>query len=159
LAVSRPSTKICRPEHKWTPGLAGSVESDPHEPMQQRYRCRTDSHGRQAACNVPLRPSGHPVLDRASGPRRAEADELLELFREVSGAGTVDSAGRILGFGRYEYRYDSGHGGIAPLLAFAPGPSNHTIYLPTGFAERWPELLEKLGKHRNSKACLYLTRL
>lgn len=100
-----------------------------------------------------------PVLDRASGPRRAEADELLELFREVSGAEPVVWAGRILGFGRYEYRYDSGHGGIAPLLAFAPGPSNHTIYLPTGFAERWPELLEKLGKHRNSKACLYLTRL
>lgn len=100
-----------------------------------------------------------PVLDRASGPRRAEADELLELFREVSGAEPVVWAGRILGFGRYEYRYDSGHGGIAPLLAFAPGPSNHTIYLPTGFAERWPELLERLGKHRNSKACLYLTRL
>ncbi len=100
-----------------------------------------------------------PVLDRASGLRRAEADELLELFREVSGAEPVVWAGRILGFGRYEYRYDSGHGGIAPLLAFAPGPSNHTIYLPTGFAERWPELLERLGKHRNSKACLYLTRL
>lgn len=29
----------------------------------------------------------------------------------------------------------------------------------SGFAERWPELLEQLGKYRASKACLYLTRL
>ena len=77
-----------------------------------------------------------PVLDRATGPRRAEADELLALFKEISGAEPVVWAGRILGFGQYEYRYDSGHGGIAPLLAFAPGPSNHTIYLVSGFAER-----------------------
>lgn len=100
-----------------------------------------------------------PVLDRAAGPRRAEADELLALFKEISGDEPVVWAGRILGFGQYEYRYESGHGGIAPLLAFAPGPSHHTIYLASGFAERWPELLEKLGKHRSSKACLYLTRL
>ncbi|WP_313813243.1 DUF1801 domain-containing protein [Glutamicibacter sp.] len=109
-----------------------------------------------------MSPSDLPVasvLDRASGPRRAEVDELLELFREISGAEPVVWAGRILGFGQYEYRYETGHGGIAPLLAFAPGPSNHTIYLTTGFAERWPELLGKLGKHRSSKACLYLTRL
>ncbi len=100
-----------------------------------------------------------PVLDRASGPRRAEVDQLVELFRELSGAEPVVWAGRILGFGQYEYRYDSGRGGIAPLLAFAPGPSNHTIYLVTDFAERWPELMQQLGKHRSSKVCLYLTRL
>ncbi|WP_431710919.1 DUF1801 domain-containing protein [Glutamicibacter uratoxydans] len=100
-----------------------------------------------------------PVLDRAAGPRRAEVDELLELHREVSGCEPVVWAGRILEFGEYEYRYASGHSGRAPLLAFAPGASQHTIYLTTGFSELWPELLERLGKHRASKACLYLTRL
>ncbi|MBL3699176.1 DUF1801 domain-containing protein [Leucobacter luti] len=100
-----------------------------------------------------------PVLDRATGPRRAEADELLALFGELSGERPVVWAGRILGFGEYEYRYDSGHGGRAPLLAFAPGPKQHTIYLVDGFAERWPDLVDRLGPHRASKACLYLTRL
>lgn len=100
-----------------------------------------------------------PVLDRATGPRRAEADELLALHREVSGEPPVVWAGRIIGFGEYEYRYESGHGGRAPLLAFAPGPSQHTIYLTNHFSERWPDLVEALGKHRASKACLYLTRL
>ena len=100
-----------------------------------------------------------PVLDRATGARRAEVDELLALHREVSGCEPVVWAGRILGFGEYEYRYDSGHSGRAPLLAFAPGPANHTIYLSNDFSERWPDLMQRLGKHRASKACLYLTRL
>lgn len=100
-----------------------------------------------------------PVLDRATGMRRAEVDELLVLHRQVSGCEPVVWAGRILGFGQYEYRYDTGHSGRAPLLAFAPGPTKHTIYLSNDFNERWPDLMTRLGKYRASKACLYLTRL
>ncbi|WP_127794950.1 DUF1801 domain-containing protein [Agromyces sp. LHK192] len=99
------------------------------------------------------------VLDRATGPRRAEADELLRLFADVSGEEPVVWAGRIVGFGEYEYRYESGHGGRSPLLAFAPGPRQHTVYLPMEFANRRQELFEHLGPHRSSKVCLYLTRL
>lgn len=109
-----------------------------------------------------MRPSDIPaaeVLDRVTGPRRAEADELLAMHREVSGAEPVVWAGRIIGFGEYEYRYDSGHGGRAPLLGFATGSAKHTIYLVNDFSERWPDLMAKLGRHRASKACLYLTRL
>jgi hypothetical protein len=99
------------------------------------------------------------VLDRATGPRRAEADELLKLFGEISGEQPVVWAGRIIGFGEFEYRYESGRGGRSPLLAFAPGPTKHTIYLADDFSERWPDLMARLGKHRASKVCLYLTRL
>lgn len=109
-----------------------------------------------------MSPSDLPVdevLDRATGPRRAEVDELLAIHREVSGEQPVVWAGRIVGFGEYEYRYDSGRTGRSPLLAFAPGPSRHTIYLPEDFSDRWPELMARLGPHRASKVCLYLTRL
>lgn len=109
-----------------------------------------------------MSPSDHPVapvLDRATGARREEADDLVALLGELTGAPPVVWAGRILGFGEYEYRYDSGHSGRAPLLAFAPGTAKHTLYLVPAFAERWPELLEPLGPHRASKGCLYLTRL
>lgn len=99
------------------------------------------------------------VIDRATGPRRAEADELLTLFAEVSGEPPVVWAGRIIGFGEYEYRYESGRTGRSPRLAFAPGPKQHTIYLPEGFSQRWPELMADLGKHRASTVCLYITRL
>ena len=107
-------------------------------------------------------PSGQPVtevLDRATGPRRAEADELLAIHGAISGEQPVVWAGRIIGFGEYGYRYESGQTGRAPLLAFAPGPAQHTIYLVNDFAGRWPELMARLGRHRASKACLYLTRL
>jgi hypothetical protein len=115
-----------------------------------------------AAKQPAMSPSAQPVdevLDRATGPRRAEADELLAMLGEISGEEPVVWAGRIVGFGEYEYRYDSGHRGNAPLLAFAPGSTKHTIYLTNDFTERWPELIAQLGKHRASKACLYLTRL
>ena len=115
-----------------------------------------------AATQPAMSPSDLPVaqvLDRATGPRRAEADELLELLGEINGEHPVVWAGRIIGFGEFEYRYESGHGGRSPLLAFAPGPTRHTIYLPEHFSERWPELLAELGPHRASKVCLYLTRL
>lgn len=115
-----------------------------------------------AAKEPAMSPSDIPVaeaLDRAAGPRRAEADELLAMHREVSGLEPVVWAGRIIGFGEYEYLYDTGHGGRAPLLAFATAKSQHTIYLPNDFAERWPDLMAGLGPHRASKVCLYLTRL
>lgn len=115
-----------------------------------------------AAKQPAMSPSDLPVadvLDRATGPRRAEADELLALLGEISGEHPIVWAGRIIGFGEYEYRYESGHGGRSPLLAFAPGPTKHTIYLPENFTERWPDLLAGLGTHRATKVCLYLPRL
>ncbi|AWB95289.1 DUF1801 domain-containing protein [Agromyces badenianii] len=115
-----------------------------------------------AAKQPAMSPSDLPVeevLDRATGPRRAEADELLAILGEISGEQPVVWAGRIIGFGEFEYRYESGRGGRSPRLAFAPGPTKHTIYLPENFSERWPDLVAGLGKHRASKVCLYLTRL
>jgi hypothetical protein len=115
-----------------------------------------------AAKQAAMSPSDLPVaevLDRATGPRRAEADELLAILGEISGEQPVVWAGRIIGFGEFEYRYESGRRGRSPLLAFAPGPATHTIYLVDDFSERWPDLVARLGKHRASKVCLYLTRL
>ena len=115
-----------------------------------------------AAKQPAMSPSDRPVaevLDHATGPRRAEADELLAIFGEISGEQPVVWAGRIIGFGEFEYRYESGRGGRSPLLAYAPGPTQHTIYLADDFSERWPDLMAGLGEHRASKVCLYLTRL
>lgn len=109
-----------------------------------------------------MRPSAmavSEVLDRVTGPRRAEADQLIELHRELTGHEPVVWAGRIIGFGEMSYEYESGHGGIMPELGFATGQSKHTLYLATGYAEKWPELCERLGTHKESKACLYVTRL
>ncbi len=107
---------------------------------------------------MPSNTSVDEALDRATGPRRNEVTDLLKLFQEVAQRPPVVWAERIVGFGQYAYAYDSGREGIAPEIAFASG-SKHTLYLVEGFAERWPDLLERLGPHRTSSACLYLTRL
>lgn len=109
-----------------------------------------------------MSPSDMPaqqLLDGVTGLRRAEAEELLALFTEVSGEEPVVWAGRIIGFGEVEYRYESGHGGTVPRYAFATNNRQHTIYLANDFANRWPELVARLGTPRTSKVCLYLTRL
>ncbi|WP_181273753.1 DUF1801 domain-containing protein [Brevibacterium oceani] len=109
-----------------------------------------------------MRPTGEQVadiLDRAQGPRRAEADELVDLIGDVSGAQPVVWASRIVGFGEVTYRYASGHSGAMPVLAFSPAARQHTIYLTSDFEGRWPDLVTRLGAYRSGKACLYLTRL
>ena len=109
-----------------------------------------------------MRPTGEPVddvLDRAGGPRLAEADRLLEIFAEISGEAPVVWASRIIGFGEIEYRYESGHGGTMPVLAYSPAARQHTIYLTGDYEEHWPDLVSRLGKHRSGISCLYLTRL
>lgn len=109
-----------------------------------------------------MSPSDIPVedvLERATGPRRVEAEELVELLEDISGHSPVVWAGRIIGFGEYHYEYASGHSGHAPLLAYAPGPAKHTLYLSENFTERWPVLCSQLGPHKASKVCLYITRL
>ena len=65
----------------------------------------------------------------------------------------------IVGFGRYDYRYDSGHEGTAPLVGFSPRKAALVVYLVGGADERYPKLLEKLGPHKLGKGCLYLKRL
>lgn len=109
-----------------------------------------------------MRPTGEhvaDVLDRAQGPRRTEVDELVELLSEISGEQPVVWASRIIGFGEVAYRYESGHGGVTPVLALSPAARQHTIYLTSDFEDRWPALMMRLGRYRSGTACLYLTRL
>jgi hypothetical protein len=63
----------------------------------------------------------------------------------------------IVGFGSYHYRYASGHEGDAPRVGFSPRSANLVLYVG-GFPD-YDALLTRLGKHKRSKACLYLNKL
>lgn len=117
-----------------------------------------------------MSPSSIPVDDVLSSlpeRRQAEARELIEMMSAVTGETPVVWAGKIIGFGTYTYRYESGREGTAPLAAFAPTSRHQTIYLVGGFAERYPRLIQELaldptqtrGAPKFSTACLYLPRL
>ncbi|MCZ6574990.1 MAG: DUF1801 domain-containing protein [Gammaproteobacteria bacterium] len=64
----------------------------------------------------------------------------------------------IVGYGQYHYKYASGREGDFLLTGFSPRKAAMTIYIMPGF-ERYKNLLTKLGKHKISVSCLYITRL
>ncbi|HOY80310.1 MAG TPA: DUF1801 domain-containing protein [Hyphomonadaceae bacterium] len=90
--------------------------------------------------------------------RRADAQTLLKLFEKVSGVKAKMWGPSIIGFGKYTYTYDSGHSGDAPVLGFSPRAANIVIY-GGSYPEQIGPLLKKLGKHKSSKACIYINKL
>ena len=107
----------------------------------------------------PTEVSVEKFIEEIQQPQKKEdAYALLALFAEVTGEEAKMWGPSIIGFGKYHYRYASGHEGDAPLAAFSPRKTALTFYfmLPDGKRE---ELLAKLGKHKTGKGCVYVNKL
>lgn len=104
------------------------------------------------------RPVGEFLDAVANQVRRDDAYELLEIFQEITGHEPVMWGPSIVGFDSYHYKYASGHEGTAAAAGFSPRAANLTIYVADGF-DSYGELLGRLGKHKISKACLYIPSL
>ena len=90
--------------------------------------------------------------------RREDSRAIVAIMSDVTGAAPRMWGDSIVGFGSYHYRYASGREGDWLLTGFSPRKQNLTLYLSYGF-EQHGELLERIGKHKVGKACLYLKRL
>ncbi|MFK7843073.1 MAG: DUF1801 domain-containing protein [Sphingorhabdus sp.] len=96
--------------------------------------------------------------------RREESLKLIELFRKVTGEEPKMWGPSIIGFGSYDYKYESGREGTSPRSAFSPRKAKHSLYLmgayctPEARAEQ-DRLFGLLGKHKVGKSCLYINRL
>ncbi|MCM2676841.1 DUF1801 domain-containing protein [Alkalicoccobacillus plakortidis] len=98
-------------------------------------------------------------IEQVESPKKREdAYRLLDLFAETSGYEAKMWGPSIIGFGRYHYRYDSGHEGDAPLVGFSPRKAKISLYITTEDSER-EKLLALLGKHTSGKACVYVNKL
>ena len=64
----------------------------------------------------------------------------------------------IIGFGSYHYKYDSGHEGDAPLLAFSPRKAKHVFYILCNLKSQ-EAIIQNLGKYKTGKGCLYINKL
>lgn len=89
---------------------------------------------------------------------RADAEKLAELLTKVSGEKPVMWGPSIIGFGSYEYTYDSGHSGSSSRIGFAARGTGLVIYIVPGFDEFADDLAE-LGPHKTAKSCLYIKKL
>lgn len=91
--------------------------------------------------------------------RRADAERMVEIMRDITGEEPVMWGPSIIGFDSYHYVYASGREGDAPAAGFSPRKANLVVYLMNDFTEQHVEKLATLGPHKTSKACLYLTKL
>lgn len=90
--------------------------------------------------------------------QQADSLSLIRLMKKVSKEEPRMFGPTIIGFGQYHYKYASGHEGEAPLLGFSPRKAAISLYVYTG-AEEHRHLLEKLGKYKMGKACIYVKKL
>jgi Domain of unknown function (DU1801) len=90
--------------------------------------------------------------------QRADCETVSKLMRDVTGSPAKMWGKSIVGFGSYDYRYESGREGSWMLCGFSPRKQNLTIYIMSGFCA-FPELMNKLGKYKTGKSCLYIKSL
>lgn len=89
---------------------------------------------------------------------RKDCFEIVTLMEEATGFPAKMWGSSIIGVGQYHYKYDSGHEGDMCLAGFSPRKKNISLYvLPEG-SDKAP-LLDKLGKFKAGKGCLYINKL
>ena len=90
--------------------------------------------------------------------KRADALAIAKLIKQVTRLEPTMWGGSIVGYGSYHYKYASGREGDSCLVGFSPRKQNFTLYLMLGAAD-YSDLLDKLGKHKTGKGCLYINTL
>jgi len=90
--------------------------------------------------------------------RRKDGLRMLEIMQEETAWPPQMWGESIVGFGSYHYKYASGREGDMLRIGFSPRKQSLTLYIAQGF-EGFGDLMERLGPHKTSKACLYITRL
>jgi len=90
--------------------------------------------------------------------KRADANTLNALFKKVSGFEPRMWGPTIIGYGRYHYKYESGREGDGPATGFSPRKASLSLYIMPGYND-FGGLLDRLGKYKNGKACLYINKL
>ena len=90
--------------------------------------------------------------------KKADSYQLIEFMKKWSGFEAKMWGPTIIGFGRYHYKYASGHEGDAPIIAFSPRKAEFSLYVFSQ-TEQTKHLLEGLGKFKIAKACIYVKKL
>jgi hypothetical protein len=90
--------------------------------------------------------------------RRQDCLALIAIMKKITKCEPTMWGSSIVGFGQHHYRYESGREGDTFILGFSPRKDALTLYLGPGI-ERLQETLDRLGKFKIGKGCLYIRRL
>ena len=93
----------------------------------------------------------------ASGQQLKDCQELVKLFRELTGEPAKMWGPSIVGFGSYHYVYESGREGDAPIIGFSPRKPKLVLYvMPCLDDKKWRA---KLAKLKVGSGCWYVRTL
>lgn len=98
------------------------------------------------------------IASRADEQQRGDCQSLMALFAKVTKQSPTMWGASIVGYGSYQYAYESGRTGEAPLAGFAIRGRELVVYLLADTDEQRASL-SVLGKHKMGKSCLYFKRL
>lgn len=98
------------------------------------------------------------IEDIEDPKRKVDSKKIIEIMKQVTGEEPVMWGETIVGFGTYHYKYASSREGEWMITGFSPRKQNLTLYLNYGF-ENKEKFMNKLGKYKTGKACLYIKRL
>lgn len=98
------------------------------------------------------------LASRASAEQLADCKAIMAMCRRATKKVARMWGPSIVGYGSFTYTYDSGRSGVMPLIGFAIRGRELVIYIASD-SPKQRALLAKLGKHRMSKACLYIKRI
>ncbi|MGB0887629.1 MAG: DUF1801 domain-containing protein [Vicingaceae bacterium] len=91
--------------------------------------------------------------------KRADAFEILEMMKNITKEEPRMWGPSIIGFGDLHYKYASGREGDWFKVGFSPRKAKISMYISGCDVAVHKQLLEKLGKHKTGKGCLYINKL
>ena len=89
---------------------------------------------------------------------RADCYKVKEMMEKATKSKGKMWGTSVVGFGDYQYVYDSGREGDWFITGFSPRKQNLTLYIIGGF-DQFPGLKQQLGSYSRGKGCLYIRRL
>ncbi len=105
--------------------------------------------------------TSQPVLEYLQSlaeHRRVDCAELVNIMSAASGYPATMWGPSIVGFGKYAYKYASGHQGEAALVGFSSRTTAITLYLQCQVSAN-NTLVQQLGKYKAGKGCIYIKHL
>lgn len=91
--------------------------------------------------------------------KRKDSYVLLDMMKKITKEEPKMWGPSIIGFGKYHYKYESGHEGDSCIAAFSPRKAAFSIYVMCG-NNKYQEFFKKLGKHKlGAGGCLYVKKL
>ena len=97
-------------------------------------------------------------LKTLTSEERAQANQLLDLFKKTLGVKPRLWGGSMIGYGEYDYTRSNGDYGSYFATGFSIRKSGPTLYIMPGYTD-YSDLLRDLGPHKLGKSCLYLKNL